>query len=358
MTNMVLSPMQSRGACPEDPEIDREKCQSDDDCRTDDAIITGNGIKTGRCVNTTNPEDAQPTTVCEVRAWCPVEVDIQPLSKEAILAEAENFTVLIKNSITFPKFRFEKRNILDTTDKMYLRSCRYNRKTDPLCPIFRLGTILEEAGQTFSQMAIKGGVITIDIQWNCNLDLSYSLCLPNYRFVRADEQNAKIAGGFNFSDAFQGPFGYIFDGGKQARFGKFYRLNGTEYRDLTKAYGILFQVKITGVAGKFDIVPLMLNFASGVALLSLATVMCDVVVLYFLKKRKYYKEAKFQNVASNENGAQKTYEEIAELCEQAFVTTLPITQLNNHRSNSSRHSIAHDEISLASSRDTNRPTNL
>ncbi|XP_071479418.1 P2X purinoceptor 4-like [Diadema antillarum] len=284
MTNMVLSPMQSRGACPEDPDIDREKCQSDHDCRTDDAIITGNGIKTGRCVNTTNPEDAQPTTVCEVRAWCPVEVDIQPLSKAAILEEAENFTVLIKNSITFPKFRFEKRNILDTADKMYLRSCRYNRKTDPLCPIFRLGTILEEAGQTFSQMAIKGGVITIDIQWNCNLDLSYSLCLPNYRFVRADEQNAKIAGGFNF------------------------RLNGTEYRDLTKAYGILFQVKITGVAGKFDIVPLMLNFASGVALLSLATVMCDVVVLYFLKKRKYYKEAKFQNVASNENGAQKTYE--------------------------------------------------
>ena len=55
------------------------------------------------------------------------------------------------------------------------------------------------------------------------------------------------------------------------RFGKFYRLNGTEYRDLTKAYGILFQVKITGVAGKFDIVPLMLNVASGVALLSLVS---------------------------------------------------------------------------------------
>ena len=39
-----------------------------------------------------------------------------------------------------------------------------------------------------------------------------------------------------------------------------------------------------------------------------ATVMCDVVVLYLLKKRKYYKEAKFQNVAHTENGAQKTYE--------------------------------------------------
>ncbi|XP_041455916.1 P2X purinoceptor 4-like isoform X1 [Lytechinus variegatus] len=299
MTNMVLSPMQSRGSCPEDPDIDRDTCTSDDECTPDEGIITGNGIKTGRCVNTTHPESKESTTVCEVRAWCPVEVDVRPLRRRAILEEAENFTVLIKNSISFPKFRFVKRNILDTTDPMYLRSCRYSRLSDPLCPIFRLGTIVSETGQSFKQMAIKGGVITIDIQWNCNLDMSYNLCLPKYRFIRADEQDAKIAGGFNFS--------YL-DTPLRVGFGKFYRINNTEYRDLTKAYGILFQVKITGVAGKFDIVPLMLNFASGVALLSLATVMCDVVVLYLLKKRKYYKEAKFQNVANNENGAQKTYE--------------------------------------------------
>eukprot|EP00057_Strongylocentrotus_purpuratus_P007325 XP_011661799.1 PREDICTED: P2X purinoceptor 4 isoform X2 [Strongylocentrotus purpuratus] len=344
MTNMVLSPMQSRGACPEDPEIDRDACTTDVECKPDEGIITGNGIKTGRCVNATHPKTKEATTVCEVKAWCPVEVDIRPLWTSAILEEAENFTVLIKNSISFPKFGFVKRNILDTTDPMYLRSCRYSRLKDPLCPIFRLGTIVAETGQSFRQMAIKGGVITIDIQWNCNLDLSYKLCLPKYRFIRADEQDAKIAGGFNF------------------RFGKFYRINDTEYRDLTKAYGILFQVKITGVAGKFDIVPLMLNFASGVALLSLATVMCDVVVLYLLKKRKYYKEAKFQNVASNENGPQKTYEEVAALCEQALVTSLPITQLNNNHQTppgmgGSNHSLR-DEITHPTTNETKKPTSL
>nr|XP_054773296.1 P2X purinoceptor 4-like [Lytechinus pictus] len=45
MTNMVLSPMQSRGSCPEDPDIDRESCTSDDECRPDEGIITGNGAK-------------------------------------------------------------------------------------------------------------------------------------------------------------------------------------------------------------------------------------------------------------------------------------------------------------------------
>ena len=55
------------------------------------------------------------------------------------------------------------------------------------------------------------------------------------------------------------------------RFAKKFFLNGTEYRTLTKAHGILFQIKITGEAGKFNIVPLMLNVASGCALLSVVS---------------------------------------------------------------------------------------
>lgn len=55
------------------------------------------------------------------------------------------------------------------------------------------------------------------------------------------------------------------------RFAKKFFLNGTEYRTLTKAHGILFQIKITGNAGKFSVVPLMLNVASGCALLSVVS---------------------------------------------------------------------------------------
>lgn len=266
MTNMVLTNKQTRRACAEDPGINT--CTHNSNCTAENKSGKENGEFTGRCVYYNNTQKS-----CEIHGWCPTEVDKLPLKrKKAVLAAAENFTVFIKNAITFPKFNFEKKNVMPDTDFR----CRFSSTTpkSSLCPIFRLGTIAEEAGTSFSEMAYKGGVIIINIHWNCNLDHSEEHCLPKYSFLLPDEEDS-----FNF------------------RFSKYYRENGTEYRDLTKAYGILFQIEIFGEAGKFDIVPLMLNIASGVALLSLATVMCDVVVLYFLKKRRYYKECKYQNVS-------------------------------------------------------------
>ncbi|XP_071790157.1 P2X purinoceptor 4-like [Asterias amurensis] len=276
MTNMVITPKQTRGICPEDPDMWFGRCQTDEQCPIGKYITGGNGMRTGRCVPAPWPYKGVNKT-CEIRAWCPTEYDKLPRSRTPVLREAANFTVMIKNSISFPEFNFSK-NIRETTQKSYLRSCRYDADSDPLCPIFRLGTMVEMANDTFENMAYRGGVVTIDIQWNCNLDRHRDECLPRYRFFRSDDEHAKIAKGFNF------------------RYSKYYKVNGTEFRTLTKAYGILFNIKITGQAGKFDFIPLMLNVASGFALLSLATVMCDIVVLYLLKKRNIYKECKYQNV--------------------------------------------------------------
>ncbi|XP_072043608.1 P2X purinoceptor 4-like isoform X2 [Amphiura filiformis] len=283
MTNMVITPAQTRSTCAEDPWIrtPNVRCESDDDCPKNIAVIAGNGVRTGRCVDQPywpKPSGYRLNKTCEIYAWCPPEVDQLPRKKVAVLHEAENFTVLIKNGISFPLFNFFKRNILPTSDTTYLRGCNYHPSEDPLCPIFRLGEIAKGANVEFSDIAYKGGVITIDIQWNCNLDHDERYCLPKYRFFRADDGEAKIAKGMNF------------------RFAKKFFLNGTEYRTLTKAHGILFQVKMTGEAGKFNVIPLILNVATGCALLSVATVMCDIVVLYLLKRRQYYKDCKYQSV--------------------------------------------------------------
>ncbi|XP_022108433.1 P2X purinoceptor 4-like isoform X2 [Acanthaster planci] len=277
MTNMVITPKQTRGICPEAPDVWYGRCKTDADCPAGEYIKTGNGMRTGSCVPTPWPyKDVNKT--CEIKAWCPIENDKLPRAKVPVLLEAKNFTVMIKNSISFPAFNFSKRNIRETAEKAYLRGCMYDPVNDPLCPIFKLGSIVEMANDTFENMAYKGGVVTIDIQWNCNLDRHRDECLPKYRFFRSDDQHAQIAAGFNF------------------RYSKYYKSNGSEHRTLTKAYGILFNIKITGVAGQFHFIPLMLNVASGFALLSLATVMCDIVVLYLLKKRNIYKECKYQNV--------------------------------------------------------------
>ena len=42
-------------------------------------------------------------------------------------------------------------------------------------------------------------------------------------------------------------------------------------RDLIKAYGLRFIIKVTGKAGKFSLVPLLLNLGSGVGLLAIVS---------------------------------------------------------------------------------------
>ncbi|XP_071945426.1 P2X purinoceptor 4-like isoform X2 [Antedon mediterranea] len=276
MSNMVITPDQTQTFCGDVPGK-KSNCDSDVNC-TEGSAGAGNGDFTGKCVvydNRTNE------TTCEVYSWCPVEDDSLPRTNNPVIPEAEFFTVLIRNSIAFPRFNFNKRNILEERF-----NCRYDPVKDRFCPIFEIGTILNITGHSFSSVAQEGAIVIVDIQWNCNLDQSHDKCLPYYRFTRSD-WDGKDSNGFNF------------------RWSYYYKVDGKLYRTLTKAFGILFKIKISGQAGKFSVVPLMLNIGSGLALLSLATVMCDVVVLYVLKKRHLYKEVKYQNVASNEEECQE-----------------------------------------------------
>ena len=88
------------------------------------------GVNTGECVPASPDSDEM---TCEIYSWCPLEydhlrlviililcvnnhVDILKLflkylwnrTKYPFLAEAVNFTVLIKNSIAFPKFKVRR----------------------------------------------------------------------------------------------------------------------------------------------------------------------------------------------------------------------------------------------------------
>jgi hypothetical protein len=60
------------------------------------------------------------------------------------------------------------------------------------------------------------------------------------------------------------------------RYGRYYSEAGVEKRDLVKAYGIRYIIKVTGRAGKFSIVPLLLNIGSGIGLLAIVSI--DVIL--------------------------------------------------------------------------------
>ncbi|XP_071339948.1 P2X purinoceptor 7 isoform X2 [Trachinotus anak] len=229
-------------------------------CRTDKDCVKGawdqqsNGIQTGSCVKF----DVLKKT-CEISAWCPVESKSTP-PRPALLEAAENFTVLIKNNIRFPAFNFFRRNILPNMNDTYLRRC--HRRNDSLCPIFRLGDMVQEAGEKFSVMAVEGGVIGILIKWDCNLDRLMYRCLPRYSFRRLDEKesNRTLYPGLNF------------------RYAKYYTVNGVEERTLYKAFGIRFDVMVFGEAGKFSFIQLIIYIGSTLSYYALTTVFLDWLI--------------------------------------------------------------------------------
>ncbi|XP_074635329.1 P2X purinoceptor 4-like [Acropora palmata] len=278
MTNMIITPNQTQGTCPEDPNERDVNCTNDSECLAGTPVEYGHGVRTGKCVLADRGKAG--LKVCQIYSWCPIEIDVVPmpdfnLTNGEPLLDTENFTVLIKNNVQFPKFNESKRNIQKGSK---LKSCVYDPVTDPLCPIIKLGTIVKLAREDYKSLAFQGGVMAIIINWECNFDpLTYS-CQPEYSFRRLDDSESPVAPGYNF------------------RYARFYEKDGKLYRTLFKAYGIRFVVLVYGQGGKFNIVPLLVNVGSGLALLGIATVFCDIVVLYVVKGKTYYRTQKYQYV--------------------------------------------------------------
>ncbi|GIY37258.1 p2X purinoceptor 4 [Caerostris darwini] len=275
-TNIIITANQSQGTCPEDASVPGAICdKKNNTCVAGKPFPTGNGVMTGDCID--NDYDNTIST-CEVNAWCPTEKDVFPLKNQtALLKASEDFTVLIKNFVDFPKFANSKRrNIKDTSDKSYLQNCLYDPEKAADCPIFRLGDIVRLSGQkNYNDVASKGGVIAVVIKWDCNLDHDKTYCFPKYEFNRLDDPNAKLAPGWNF------------------RYANYYH---DDRRTLYKLYGIRLSISVVGQAGKFRIVPLLTNVGAGLGLLALEVVICDVVVLYLVKKHHFYKTKKYEEV--------------------------------------------------------------
>lgn len=146
----------------------------------------------------------------------------------------------------------------------YIAQCVYDPIDDPYCPVFQIGDILTQAESDPNeriQMLKKGGVIQIEISWNCDYDYYSSKCQPKYSFYRFDLpfKESQTASGFNF------------------RYAEKYldTKTGQYNRTLTKAFGLRFIINVVGKAGQFNAIPLLLAIGSGLGLLSLSSLVAD-----------------------------------------------------------------------------------
>uniref|UniRef100_A0A1A7WW40 P2X purinoceptor n=4 Tax=Iconisemion striatum TaxID=60296 RepID=A0A1A7WW40_9TELE len=270
MTNFIITEGQKMGTCPELP--GKHTCSSNVDCKGGSFKRTGHGQMTGVCVNATK--------TCEVLSWCPVEDDTY-IPDPPLLISAENYTLFIKNSVNFPLFGVKRSNLVEGIDGSYISKCLFDPKDSPLCPIFRLGDIVKLSGFSFEKIAKEGGAIGIVVDWTCNLDVHIKHCKPEYSFHG-------LYGNANEMDEVRTSMGYNF------RFAKHYMENGVSKRTLLKVFGIRFDIIVKSLARKFDIIPTLTAIGSGVGIFGVATVVCDLVLLYLLPKREFYKNMKFK----------------------------------------------------------------
>ncbi|KAM3600798.1 uncharacterized protein V6R79_002605 [Siganus canaliculatus] len=270
MTNYIITEGQKMGTCPE--LHGKNNCTSDSDCKGGSFQRTGHGQMTGVCVNTTK--------TCEVLAWCPVEND-HNIPDPPLLMSAENYTLFIKNSVTFPLFGVTRSNLVEGVDADYIGSCLHDPVTAPLCPIFKLGDIVKLSGFSFETIAKVGGAIGIVVDWTCNLDVNIKHCKPEYNFHG-------LYGNPSETDKARASVGYNF------RYAKYYLEDKVEKRTLLKVFGIRIDIIVQSLARKFDIIPTLTAIGSGVGIFGVATVVCDLVLLYLLPKRQFYKNMKFK----------------------------------------------------------------
>ncbi|XP_056097299.1 P2X purinoceptor 3b [Rhinichthys klamathensis goyatoka] len=274
ITKLITTENQVQGNCPESEM--KFKCDNDSTCKKQMSKPSSNGLLTGRCVNFNTTHKT-----CEIKGWCPAEIDeIQPNP----MMEVENFTIFIKNSIRFPRFNFTKGNFLPNINSSYIKKCNFDSESNMYCPIFKVGDVIRFAQQDFTTLAKKGGVIGIKIAWVCDLDKADDECKPAYSFTRLDAMSEKttVSPGYNF------------------RYAKYFQMeNGTEYRTLLKAYAIRFDVLVNGDAGKFDMIPTLINMVAAFTSVGVGTVLCDIILLNFLKGADQYKAKKFEEVSDS-----------------------------------------------------------
>ena len=82
-TNVIITPNQTQGLCPEDPKVPGAICDPrKNTCLAGKSSPMGHGVYSGDCVPVASDysdHDKAGKHVCAIRAWCPVERDVQPL---------------------------------------------------------------------------------------------------------------------------------------------------------------------------------------------------------------------------------------------------------------------------------------
>jgi len=200
---------------------------------------------------------------CEVKSWCPIEMSVPNASQKVSFNGFEDFSVFARIDVMYSKFNLRHNNVPDGEGL-----CSLDDFEDGECEFpnqFPISTLLERANVSIEEAMLTGAEIVVSAVWSdtgdaeayyCDLDHDdwRTNCKPYLTFRRLDDPDPRtFSHGYNY------------------RSSRVFSDQGTDHRDLRKLTGIKVLFIVEGQGGRFDAMITGTTVGSGLALLSVAT---------------------------------------------------------------------------------------
>lgn len=254
-TNVISTNNQTRGYCP----IPTANCTASANCTLD--LPLDPGICLGG--------------LCMSYQWCPAEnislagVVGTPTTNADIFG-VERLTIWMKATMSFPSLDPLRNYSTVNTNTPISDPNDENRN------LFSLGDLLAMTGTTYADIQERGCILLVTLSWECFLN-SQTVCSPRVTAARLD--NPRVSSGFNF------------------RMPSYYRDDtGELHRDLWKYTGVRIFFVSSGVGYIFSVPTMVLQLSSGLAMMTIASVVTDFVMEYIMPQRFRYRKYKFMDV--------------------------------------------------------------
>ena len=208
-----------------------------------------------------------------------------------IVENIGNFTVFVKTDIKYDKFDVTRTNTYDI-----------NGDGSPIygLNLFTVDEMLSYSTngkiKNYKDIASDGAIIMVSSIWNCDFDEDVNECNPEFNFERIDNINNTISHGFNFRTV-------TYDVTKK-------------YRLLEKLHGIRVLFVVDGTGRKFNFAALTVTLGAGLAYLSVAKVITDLILDKFMKKSDIYNEFRYKEIDDDELDTMNTA--VNDMTYQAF----------------------------------------
>eukprot|EP00298_Acanthocystis_sp_HF-20_P010305 c18792_g2_i1.p1 GENE.c18792_g2_i1~~c18792_g2_i1.p1 ORF type:complete len:390 (+),score=137.78 c18792_g2_i1:23-1171(+) len=238
----------------------RDECtNSEYSCSTASDCPIIDGISTQKCSK----------GFCVMSGWCPeLTPDHQEL-KTIRMEHVEDIILWFRSAITFPGIA--PNSSFSSMNREEPTFAEDNGSTDA----WTLKELLDQAEAPVEAVKEDGAMLSIRLEWDCVVDKIGGCKSPTGQVRRLDEGKVR---GFNYYSP-----EYVHD----------QTLNfGADTRILYKYTGVRILVSSKGFGKKFSIMATILQFSSGLALLSVAKIVTDFLLLFVLPEKEHYRRYK------------------------------------------------------------------